>query len=237
MIRKFFGQGDVFIYATSDVVLQGEAFKKGDMISYFAGVQLALGYNLIHKESESRVRQLSYTEQQPYSLNIAQVPNTKEVDKLFFSKSVNKSCNYTTVRTYTDVKSIIFLKEKESPFKVKMFSKGEEIKQEGIISYNKDEGFIDLDKSYDSVDVISYFKADGEERDFNKPEIGYVTIKATIKGKIGDKDGTFVLSVPLADLVSEPVMDLTEESNYNLTLSFALINPERYEPKVVFIDG
>lgn len=237
MIRKFFGEGDVFIYTNSATTLQEKQYNKGDMIAYFSRVQLALGYDLKHKESVAATRQLSYTEQEPYSLTVAQVPNTKEVDKLFFKEMVKTEVPYSTITTYKNVEEVIFLKDKTSPLKIKMFSNGEEVVQEGSVSYSKEDNMINLDKKYDSLDVISYHEESGEKRSFDRPNLGYLSVKGVIKGKVGDKEGTFVLDVPLVDLVSEPVMDLTEDSNYNLTLSFALINPEKNKPSVVFVNG
>lgn len=237
MIKKFFGLGDVFIYAISDTTLQGHLYKKGDIISYFSEVKVALGYDITHKEGSSTTRQLSYIEQEPYSLTISQVPNTEEVDKLFFAESVPTTIEYTTVTKYRNVKSIIFLTGNRSPFKVKMFSNGKEIEQNEEIYYDEEGKIINLDKSYDLVEVISYFRSEGRERTFDKPQLGYLGIKAVIEGKIGDKEGTFVLEIPKVDMVSEPMMDLTDESNYKVNLSFALINEKRSEPRVVFIDG
>lgn len=237
MIKKFFGLGDVFIHAASDTNLQGHLYKKGDIISHFSEVKVALGYDITHKEGASTTRQLSYVEQEPYSLVISQVPNTKEVDKLFFTEGVPTTVEYTTITKYRDVKSIIFLTGTKSPFKIKMFSEGKEIEQNSDIYYDEVEGIAHLDKSYDLVEVMSYFKSEGEERTFDKPNLGYLEIKAVIEGKVGDKEGTFILEIPKVDMVSEPMMDLTEESNYNVALSFALINEKRSQPRVVFING
>lgn len=232
MIRKFFGLGDVFIHAASDTTLKGVTYKTGEQIAYFSGVPVSLEYLLDHKQSMSTKRELSYTERHPQALNIGSVPNTKELEKIFFKKSKEEEVSYSVVDTYEGIKDYtIFLKRKQSPLKIKTFSRGKEIQ-----SILNDDNTITLHEDYERVDVISEFKGVGERRSFDKPELGYVSIKATIMGKVDGKEEVFLLDVPKADLVSEPQIDLSLDSNYNVSLSFALINEERNKPTVVQID-
>ena len=124
MIRKFFGNGDVFIYVTSDTVLQGEEFKKGEQIAYFANVPLALEYTIDHKESSARDRKLSYIERSPQALNIGGVPNTKELERIFFGKIETVDTSYSIVDTFKNTQdNTLYLKRNQSPLKVRMFSK------------------------------------------------------------------------------------------------------------------
>lgn len=232
MIRKFFGQGDVFIYAKSDTTLKGITYRAGEQIAYFSGVSMALEYLLDHKEAQTSSRQLSNVIRHPHVLNIGGVPNTKELEKIFFTESRKEEVTFSVVDSFTDVEDMIFLKRQTLPLKVRMFSDKKEITG----TLNEDNS-IDIDGAYKKVDVVSTFKADGGRRGFDKPNIGYVSIKATVIGKLGDKESVFILDVPTADLISEPIVDLSDESNYNLSLSFALINADKNKPTVVQIDG
>lgn len=239
MIRKFFGQGDLFIKAKSATTLKGVNYEEGDIIAYFIAVELALGYQLMHKEGASTKREMSYIERQPYSLTVGSVPNTAQVDRLFFKETKRVEVEYSTARTYSDVDEMILLQEMQSPIKVKTFIHGEEVKgvvdlQERTVTFGDD---VTKGERIKEVDVVSTFVDSGEERGFDKPELGYFSLEGTIKGKFGDLDGTFVLNIPLAHMISEPVMDLSPESNYHLNLSFALINDIANPPKVVFING
>lgn len=233
MIRKFFGRGDVFIYATSNINLKGKKYLKDEQIAYFSDVSLSLEYLLDHKQAMTSGRELSYVERHPQVLNINNVPNTDELEKIFFENSSKEEVSYSIIDKYKDIKGkTIFLKRNESPVKVKTFSNGKE-----LISTLNDDNTVTLEDNYKSVEVISTFVKEGERRGFDKPHIGYVKIKATIAGKVGDEEGLFLLEIPLADLVSEPQMDLTEDSNYNVFLSFALINKAVNKPTVVRING
>lgn len=235
MIRKFFGQGDLFIYAVSDTVLQGETYKKGDNIAYFAGVDLALEYDLEHKQGESTKREMSFVERQPYALNVGRVPNTKELDKIFFTENNTETVEYSTIRKYDNIRNTIYLKDSKSPLEVKMFSEGQEVL--GTLNEDGDSIKLESDDFYKSIDVISSYEEEGLKRDFNKPDLGYVRIEAAIRGKFGAKEGVFLLNVPLADLISEPSMNLSDESNYEVSLSFALINEQTNQPTVVYIEN
>lgn len=233
MIRKFFGQGDVFIYAVSETRLKGKTYNKGDQIAYFSGVPVSLEYLLDHKQSSTSKRELSFVERHPQALNIGSVPNTKELEKIFFEESGKEEVLYSIVDNYENIADqTIYLKRSQSPLKVKMFSKGIEIG--GVLN---SDNTITLDEDFTKVDVISTFKKEGQRRSFEKPNLGYVAIKATILGTVNEEESVFILDVPLADLVSEPQMDLSIDSNYNVSLSFALINESQNKPTVVQING
>ena len=234
MIRKFFGQGDVFINAVSELELKGKVYEKGDTIAYFKGVGVSLEYALDHKEGRSTSRELSHIQRSPSVLNITGVPNTKELEKIFFEEGVREEVNYSTIEKYYDVKNTIYLKGNSSPSKVRMFSNKEEIE---IINYDKEQKKLEFIGSYTEVEVLSDYKVEGMRRGFDKPNIAYVSVNATIKGKVGDKEGIFILDVPLADLVSEPSIDLSDTPNYGTMLSFALINADRNKPTVVEVNG
>lgn len=234
MIRKFFGHGDVFIKSVSNIKLQGETYNSGDTIAYFKGVSISLEYALNHKEATTVGRELSHIQRYPSVLNISGIPNTKELERIFFEEPQEEEVEYSTVEVYPDVKNTIYLREKTSPVKVRMFSNKKEIE---IDDYNEEEMKISFQGSYEAVEVVSTFKEVGERRGFDKPKISYVSIHATIKGLKGEDDSIFILEVPKADLVSEPTIDLSDAPNYGTMLSFALINADQNKPTVVQING
>lgn len=233
MIRKFFGNGDVFIHAIGETKLKGKTYQKGDQIAYFSNVPVALEYTLDHKQAVTSKRELSFVERHPQVLNIGSVPNTKELEKIFFESGKEETTLFSIVDRYENIKNqTIYLKRNESPVKVKMFSKNGEV--EGVLN---NDNTISLESDVKEVDVISTFERIGSKRGFEKPNLGYVSIKATIIGSVDGEEKVFILDVPLADLISEPQMDLTLESNYGVSLSFALINESRNKPTVVEING
>lgn len=236
MIKKFFGQGDVFIYALSPTHIRGVDYNTGDLISYFSSVNLALNYNLEHKEGSDTVRQVSHIKREPYSLNIGNIDNTFELDKLFFKGGEAEETTYSVTKKYENVRDLIYLQEIKSPLEIKMFSNGRELNKEDY-EYDQEEKSVSIPGFFKELEVLMTFKEEGEVRTFDKPDIGYVKIEATIRGEMGNQKGTFVLRIPTADLISEPAMDLTEMSNYALGLSFAIVNSRAKPPTTVFING
>lgn len=190
---------------------------------------MALDYDLRHTEAESKGRQLSYVETKPYALTISEVPNNNELDKLLYADYEVKMVSFKEIKTIKMPESIEFLEINLIPTKINVYANEEEIE----FTFDQERLAIELDDSYDEIMIIMEFEKEGREYPFDKPEIGYVEVQATVKGRFGDEDGIFAVILPIADLVTEPSTVMTEESNYQTTLSFALMNNSKPVMKYV----
>lgn len=231
-IRKFYGKGDLFVKAGSDVFVSGIEYKKGDIISYFENVEMNLGYNITHKEATDKKAQVSYTEINPYSFNVIGVKNSQEVDKLFFNMDRRDEVQFSIIEKHYNNEDEIYLKNNSIPAEVKVYNNGKLIESE----YFKETNSVKFNGKFKELDVIVSYIKNSTILDFNKPDLGYFELEGTVEGKFGEREGYFNISIPTAHLVSEPEIAITESSSYNTSLSFVVIEDIRKPLTLNFID-
>lgn len=229
MIKKFFGRGDVFINVLSTTEIFNTVYQKGDTIASFEDVKISLDYNVRHKEGSATGRKISFVETEPNTLNISGVPNNLELERLLYEDYIEKEITYKEIEILKFPDLIEYFTESLIPVKINAFSNDKQIDFE----YFSENNSIKFNEEYDEVKLIKEFSVPGKEYSFDKPNLGYLEIEATVKGKFGEEEGVFALTLPRADLVSEPTTVLTEESNYETVLSFAVVNNERPVMKYV----
>lgn len=223
MIKKFFGKGDVFINVKSPTTVHGKRYETGETIAFFSNVSVALDYDLRHSESESRGRVLSYVSTQPYALTISDIENNQYLDRLMYDNYETKTVKYKEIKTIKFPNEVEYLNNSLIPATIKAYYNGGEVN----IAFDEEHNAVNFEELYDRVDLVMEFEKTGKEYSFDKPNLGYLEIEATIKGRFGEQDGTFAVKLPTTDLVTEPMTVMTDTSNYLTSLSFALVNNEK----------
>lgn len=231
-IRKFYGKGDLFVRAGSDTLVSGVEYKKGEVISFFENVEMNLGYTVTHKEAYVNKPEVSHTEINPYSFNVVGVENGKEVDKLFFNLGVEEEVSFSIIEKHYNCIDEVFLKKDLIPAEIKVYNKGKIIESE----YFKDSNSVRFDGKFKELNILITYTKNSTILNFNRPDLGYFQLEGTVEGKFGDKEGFFNISIPTANLISEPEVAITESSSYNTTLSFVVIEDKSNPLSLNFID-
>lgn len=231
MIKKFYGRGNIFVKAKSTTNINGKIYKEGDIITFFDDVQIALGHKVTVAEGANRALQVVDVQSEPLNLLLNNVKNNKQLDKIFYTEGVDVTTETIKVESITNPDMLLYLKEDESLFKVKVFSDGEEVPS----IFDKDDFTVQLSEKYSKIEILLFKTKKGVKRTLEKPEFGYFNIVGVVDGILGEKEGTYILDIPSASLISDPGFDISENPEYHTSIAFLVVDSPRSKVTITYV--